>query len=596
MRPYFHIFFCLCVLIINNSFAARAETRTAFLVGNGAYNHAGDLKNPSADVALIGQVLQGLDFDVSIHQDLTRAQIGQELSRFLDTNTQADVTFVYLAGHGMQYEGRNYFLGTDAKLATEFDIPSETTPIDAIIKAVQAKSRASMVFIDACRDNPIATAFYQSNFSESRAVQTRGLVPLTSPAQGAMVVFSASPGQIAYDGTGDNSPFAASLARHLDTPNSEILSVMKRVIGDVKLETGDEQTPVINNDLATEIYLKIGEGDAGQSLLFQQEQALYEAAREMNSLRAWSVFLERFPDSQFAELAQQERNSLAKSDNIVVANVAATRNDATPRTETIGLTRADIRLIQTKLGKLGYEAGIADGMMGDQTRRAIADFQQANQLPSTGVMSEFTARAMGIELSGMETSAVPIYSSLDARKWSPDALAQVESDPRLIRAAEVLKDWEILYGWYDDHLYIGVIGWQMRWTDAQVLAKRAGGYLAVLGSEAENDFAYQLVSRDDRFWMVKDAGHGRHVYGPTFGLYQKPEGREPDGGWTWANNEPVSYTNWSWGNPNNGVDYDSEYAIFYRWTNDKTLEKFTGDQWNDVDLPRTGRAFIMEIE
>lgn len=596
MRRVFTQFLILLTLFCGGISAAWAETRTAFLVGNGSYAHASDLKNPIADVTLIGQVLEGLGFTVDLHQDLTRAQIGQELSGFLDRNAQADVTFVYLAGHGMQFEGRNYFLGTDAKLATEFDIASETTPIDAIIKAVQAKSRASLVFVDACRDNPIATAFYQNNFSDSRAVQTRGLVPLTSPAQGAMVVFSASPGQIAYDGVGSNSPFAASLARHLDTPNSEILSVMKRVIGDVKLETRDEQTPVINNDLATEIYLKIGEGDAGQSLVFQQEQALFEAAREMNSLRAWSVFLERFPESQFAELARQERDTLARSDNIVVANVAATRNDAGPEAEAMGLTVPDVRLIQTTLGKLGYDAGIADGVMGDLTRRAIADFQQANQLPSTGVMSEFTARAMGIELSGMEVSAVPIYSSLDARKWRPEALAQVETDPRLLRAAEVLKDWEILYGWYNDHLYIGVIGWQMKWPDAQALAERAGGYLAVLGTEAENDFAYQLVSRDDRFWMVKDAQQGRHVYGPTFGFYQKPEGREPDGGWVWVNNEPVSFTNWTWGNPNNGVDYDSEYAIFYRWTSDKTLEKFTGDQWNDVNLPRTGRAFIMEIE
>ncbi|GGH39685.1 Uncharacterized protein, contains caspase domain [Cribrihabitans marinus] len=576
--------------------AVGAETRKAFLVGNGAYIHAGNLKNPSADVRLIGQVLEGLDFEVDLHEDLTRAEIGQKLSQFLDTSAEADVTFVYLAGHGMQYEGRNYFLGTDAKLATEFDILSETTPIDSVIRAVQTRSRALLVFIDACRDNPLANAFYTNNFSESRALQTRGLVPLTTPAQGAMVVFSASPGQVAYDGTGSNSPFAASLARHLDTPNSEILSVMKRVIGDVKLETEDKQTPIINNDLATEVYLKIGEGEAGQSLAFQREQALFDAASDMNSRRAWSVFLERFPDSQFADLARQERDTLARSENIVVANLATAQNERGAETETLGLTLPDVRLIQTKLGTLGYEAGLADGVMGEATRKAIADFQQANQLPSTGVMTEFTARAMGIELSGMEVSAVPIYSSLDARNWSPSALAQVESDPRLIRAAEVLKDWEILYGWYDDHLYIGVLGWRMKWPDAQALAERAGGYLAVLGTEEENRFAYELVSRDDRFWTVSNAGQGRHSYGPTFGLYQKEEGREPDGGWSWVNGQPVSFTNWAYGNPNNGVDYDSEYATFYRWTRDVELEKFTGDEWNDVDLPRTGRAFIMEIE
>ncbi|WP_108838634.1 caspase family protein [Tateyamaria sp. Alg231-49] len=576
--------------------AALAETRAAFLVGNGAYENASNLKNPVADVQLIAEVLEDLDFEVDMHMDLTRAEIGKSLSEFLDTHGGADVTFVYLAGHGMQFEGRNYFIGTDALLASEFDIPAETTPIDSIIKAVQARSKSSLVFVDACRDNPLATAFYQSNYSESRAVQTRGLVPLTSSTQGAMVVFSASPGQVAYDGTGANSPFAASVARHLDTPNSEILSVMKRVIGDVKLETEDKQVPIINNDLATEIYLNIGEGDAGQSLAFQREQALYEAVSEMNSLRGWTVFLERFPESQFADLAQQNRDSMARSENIVVANLATAGVERGAEQEPLGLTVADIRLIQTKLGTLGYDAGIADGVMGDKSRKAIADFQQANELPSTGLMTEFTARAMGVQMSGMEVTSMPIYSSLDARKWSPEALAQVETDPRLIRAAEVLKDREILYGWYDDNLYIGVLGWRLKWPDAQALAERAGGYLAVLGSKEENDFAYELVSRDDRFWQVSDAGQGRHTYGPTFGFYQKKEGREPDGGWSWVNNQPVSFTNWAYGNPNNGVDYDSEYVTFYRWTKDMDLEKFTGNEWNDVDLPRTGRAFIIEIE
>lgn len=574
--------------------SAFAEVRAAFLVGNGDYVHASNLKNPTADVALIAQTLERLDFRVEAHENLSRAEIGQALADFLDANADADVTFVYLAGHGMQFEGRNYFIGTEARLATEFDVPAEAVPLDSMIRAVQAKSRASMIFIDACRDNPLATAFYENNFSESRALQTRGLVPMTTPAAGAMVVFSASPGQVAYDGTGDNSPFAASLARHLDTPNAEILSVMKRVIGDVQLETSDRQTPIINNDLAKEIYLSIGDGEAGRTLVFQQEKALFDAAREMNSLRAWTVFLDRYPESQFAELALQQRDELARADNIVVANLDTVRHDTSGLDK--GLTRADIRLIQTKLGTLGYDAGTPDGLMGDNTRRAIADFQLANQLPSTGVMTEFTAKAMGIKLEGMEVSDIPIYSSLDARKWSPEALAEIETDPRLLRAAEVLKDWEILYGWYNGHLYIGVIGWQMHFPKAQELAEEAGGYLAVLNSKEENEFAYQLVAKDDRFWLTRNSKRGRRGYGPIFGIYQTKEGREPDGGWTWVNGEPLTFTNWANAQPNNGRNYDSEYVTFYGWVEDQSIKTVTGSQWNDIDLPRTGRAFIMEIE
>ena len=189
-RPIYHAFFAFILLVGAHS-AANAERRTAFLVGNGAYAHAGNLKNPSADVNLLGEVLNGLDFEVDLHENLTRVEIGQKLSEFLAKNDGADVTFVYLAGHGMQYEGRNYFLGTDARLATEFDIPAETTPIDAMIKAIQTKSRASLVFIDACRDNPLATAFYKNNFSESRGLaDARSCAPDPSGARGHGSVFS----------------------------------------------------------------------------------------------------------------------------------------------------------------------------------------------------------------------------------------------------------------------------------------------------------------------------------------------------------------------------------------------------------------------
>ncbi|MEM6825107.1 MAG: caspase family protein, partial [Pseudomonadota bacterium] len=69
-----------------------SETRAAFLVGNGAYEHASDLRNPSADVALIGETLEALDFTVERYEDLTRAEIGKALTAFLDAHAEADVT------------------------------------------------------------------------------------------------------------------------------------------------------------------------------------------------------------------------------------------------------------------------------------------------------------------------------------------------------------------------------------------------------------------------------------------------------------------------------------------------------------------------
>jgi len=48
---------------------------------------------------------------------------------------------------------------------------------------------------------------------------------------------------------------------------------------------------------------------------------------------------------------------------------------------------------QDRLNRLGYSAGAADGVMGPQTRDAIADFQNDNHLPATGYLDTATVQA-----------------------------------------------------------------------------------------------------------------------------------------------------------------------------------------------------------
>jgi hypothetical protein len=51
---------------------------------------------------------------------------------------------------------------------------------------------------------------------------------------------------------------------------------------------------------------------------------------------------------------------------------------------------------QDKLTRLGYSPGPIDGVMGGQTRDAIADFQNDNRLPVTGNLDTATVRALGL--------------------------------------------------------------------------------------------------------------------------------------------------------------------------------------------------------
>jgi len=60
---------------------------------------------------------------------------------------------------------------------------------------------------------------------------------------------------------------------------------------------------------------------------------------------------------------------------------------------------ADVRKVQAALGALGFDAGPADGVMGDKTRKAIRAFQVYRGLPATGQIDANLARELGIVLA-----------------------------------------------------------------------------------------------------------------------------------------------------------------------------------------------------
>lgn len=593
-----------CVMALS-SLPALAEKRTAFIVGNAAYTNALPLANPVNDARLLAATLEGLGFDVTLASDLTRVGLAAEFSAFLDRTMGADVTLFYYAGHGMQFEGRNYLLGTDAALRSAFDVQSEALPLDRIVQMLEEKARAALVFVDACRDNPLATQFYSQNFSPTRALATRGLAPMSERFQGSMLMFAASPGQVAYDGDLGNSPFTQALAKHLPTENVEILTLMKRVIRDVKAETEDKQVPTVTNDLALEVYLNLGEGGEGAALAAVQEEAVFEAALAINSERAWDIYLKRFPSGAMRDLAVAAREdltaeALAGAPGSVVSDtgrIIVAREAAAAAERSLGLSPNNALAVQAALNARGYDAGSEDGVFGKRTRRAIADFQAAAGLPSTGVVTKGTAKALGIVLTEFEESDREIYVSKNARRYDPSQLALIEDDSRLIKAARVLDGKEFVYGFFEGRLYVGLLNWT--WEEYEVaekIAEDVGGYLATLTSEDENAFVFELVRYDRRFWKGHSTRSDTTTFGPTFGLFQIDGAREPDGGWQWVTGEPMTFTNWLPGSPIN-ANGNSSYGAFI-WDiwgrNLRPDGTFAAPTWHDFS--HATPSLLIEIE
>lgn len=123
------------------------------------------------------------------------------------------------------------------------------------------------------------------------------------------------------------------------------------------------------------------------------------------------------------------------------------------------------------------------------------------------------------------------------------------------------------------------------WDQAKAAAQKAGGHLAVITSQAENDFVYKLVAGDDRYWYVDSSRNG---IGPWLGGYQPAGSPEPRGGWRWITGEPFSFTRWASAEPNNSGGNENSLHFFGPGT-------LKGPYWNDLGGASRLKGYIIEF-
>jgi uncharacterized caspase-like protein len=237
---------------------AAAEKRVALVIGNSAYQHTAPLRNPSNDATDFAGKLRDLGFDVIDGTDLNKRDMEQRIRAFADKLIGSDVGLFFYAGHGLQVDGKNFLAPVDASLKSDTDLDFEAVELNLVLKQMERNSRVSIVFLDACRDNPLA-----SIAQTGRSVDVgRGLARVDK-AVGMMIAFSTQPGNVALDGQGRNSPFTEALLRHVAAEGASINDVMIDVRNDVLKATDGKQVPWENSSLTGQFFFKPGTPQAG---------------------------------------------------------------------------------------------------------------------------------------------------------------------------------------------------------------------------------------------------------------------------------------------------------------------------------------------
>jgi hypothetical protein len=229
---------------------ARAEKRVALVIGNGSYQNTQRLANPRNDADDLAEALKRVDFAVTLEHDLDKRGMERAIAQFARDARDADAALFYYAGHGLQHQGLNYLMPTDARLDDEFNLNFEMTRLEDVLLSLGRARGVKILVLDACRRNPLVDRLAGTTRDFAA---TRGLARLEA-RYGMVVAYATQADQVAVDGSGRNSPFTAALVKQLSEPGLEIGMLFRRVAADVNRMTGGRQLPELSVSLLGEFY------------------------------------------------------------------------------------------------------------------------------------------------------------------------------------------------------------------------------------------------------------------------------------------------------------------------------------------------------
>ena len=261
--------------VLLGTHSASAESRLALVIGQSAYRSVPALPNPANDARAVTQLLTDSGFEVSTASDLSQSQMRETVSEFagkVAAKGADTVALVFYAGHGLQIYGENFLVPIDIDVKREADIPIQAVRLNDILNTLTSvPSKMRILMLDACRNNPFPDL--------KTAGSGLALVDAKIGAPGTFLSFSTSPGAVAEDGSGSNSPYKTALL----TAGKEQIPIeetFKRVRLAVNKVTEGRQTPWDSSSL-TEDFRFSGASVAGPKPAAAPKKSVAEWTRDL---------------------------------------------------------------------------------------------------------------------------------------------------------------------------------------------------------------------------------------------------------------------------------------------------------------------------
>ena len=292
----------LLLLLLSSIHPAVSQgRRVALVIGNGAYRSVDRLANPANDARAIAAALRDAGFTLvgdGPLLDLDKSKFDRALQNFGRELQGADVALFYYSGHGMQVNGVNWLVPTDANPTASRDLDFQMVDAGLVLKQMEgAGTRLNMLLLDACRNNPFASRGVRGTQS--------GLAEMRAP-EGTLISYATQPGNVAADGAGHNSPYTSALVNAIRKPGVDVFQVFNGVGLDVKRATGGDQQPWFSSSpVSGNFFFFSGPVTIQPNPAADPDTVYWQSIARSSDAADFRAYLQRYPRGNFADLAQR---------------------------------------------------------------------------------------------------------------------------------------------------------------------------------------------------------------------------------------------------------------------------------------------------
>jgi uncharacterized caspase-like protein len=236
--------------------AAGRPSRIALVIGNGHYPDANTpLSQPINDARALTASLRRDGFDVDVVEDATRDDMNRAIARLRSKIKPDSVVMLFFGGYGVQAGRESYMIPVDATIWKEADVRRDGVSVESVLDAMKENGAcAKLVVLDASRRNPYERRF--RTFSH-------GLAPISAP-DNALILTSATPGQVADDSRGQHSVLVTELLNNLNAREPEKAAAAEAVFNKTRVAisraSDGAQVPSVSSSLLEDVRLGANAG------------------------------------------------------------------------------------------------------------------------------------------------------------------------------------------------------------------------------------------------------------------------------------------------------------------------------------------------